>query len=138
MKSLFCYDGGMKQLSDADIQKMADAPFAPDTRAVNRSVRRQLRLGQLIPPPAPPVPRVARLDLHRRTEEQAWAAINALATSGVRRAVIITGASGILKIKFQQWVTASTLADRIVSCTPINNGSFDVQFRRPRRPLAPV
>lgn len=120
----------MKQLTDEDILAMADRDFVPDTRAVNRAVRRQLRLGQLVPEPIE-IPEFYRLDLHHRTQEQAWQMINALGDSGVRDAVIITGASGILKIKFQQWATDSTLAQKITSWRPINNGSFAVRFRRP-------
>ena len=121
----------MKQLTDEDILAMADRDFVPDTRAVNRAVRRQLRLGQLVPVPVE-IPEFYRLDLHHRTQEQAWQMINALGDSGVRDAVIITGASGILKIKFQQWATDSTLAPKITSWRPINNGSFAVRFRRRR------
>lgn len=122
--------GHMKQLTDTDIRQMGDGEFIPDTRSVNRSVRRHLRLGQLIPTPPAAAPRFARLDLHHNTQEQAWQKINQLADSGVRDAQIITGASGILKIKFQQWVTASTLADKIISWAPVNNGSFVVKFKR--------
>lgn len=122
--------GRMKQLTDHDIEQMGNTEFTPDTRSVNRSVRANLRLGQLIPTETAPTPRFARLDLHHNTEEQAWARINELADRGVRDAQIITGASGILKIKFQQWATASTLADKIISWAPVNNGSFVVKFRR--------
>ena len=55
-----------------------------------------------------------------------------LATSGVRDATIITGASGILKIKFQQWARDSILAPYIVSWHALNNGSFAVKFRKRR------
>lgn len=120
----------MKRLTDADIEKMANAEFIPDTRAVNRAVRGELKLGHLIPTPDQPAPRHAVLDLHNHTEQQAWDAISALAASGTRDATIITGASGILKIKFQQWARDSILAPRIISVTPINNGSFAVKFRR--------
>lgn len=120
----------MKQLSDQDIIKMVATDFVPDNRAVNKSVRAELHLGQLIPPPAPAVAKHARLDLHQYTEQQAWDAIMELVNSGTRHAIIITGASGILKIKFQQWVRESILSPYIISCHPINNGSFDVRFRR--------
>ncbi len=43
--------GHMKQLTDTDIRQMGDGEFIPDTRSVNRSVRRHLRLEQLIPTP---------------------------------------------------------------------------------------
>lgn len=122
--------GAMKQLSNSDIERMLDDDFTPDERAVRKSVRANLRLGQLIPAPQMPAPTHATLDLHNRTEEQAWAEIMALAQSGARRATIITGASGILKIKFQQWARDSILAPYIYSVTPINNGSFAVQFKK--------
>lgn len=120
----------MKQLTDADIAQMAATEFTPDTRATNRAVRAQLHLGQLIPPEPAPVPKCARLDLHQLTEQQAWTAIMGLVTSGARRAVIITGASGILHEKFPVWATESILAPHIRSWAPINNGSFSVTFHR--------
>lgn len=120
----------MKRLSDADIEQMAGAEFAPDLRSVNKSVRAQLRLRRLIGEENVPVPEHAVIDLHQHTEEQAWNKIMNLATSGVRTAVIITGASGILKIKFQQWAHDSILAPYILSWKPVNNGSFAVRFRR--------
>ncbi|MBD5401067.1 Smr/MutS family protein [bacterium] len=119
----------MKQLTDADIEQMACGEFRPDMRAVNKSVRANLRLGQLIPPPTAPVPKCTRLDLHTLTEEQAWNAIMDVVTSGARRAIIITGASGILKIKFQQWVRESVLSSYILSWKPLNNGSFEIFIR---------
>lgn len=64
------------------------------------------------------------------TEEQAWHAIMDLATSGVRRAQIITGASGILHKKFPVWARESILTPYIMEFSPINNGSFDVRFYR--------
>jgi hypothetical protein len=70
------------------------------------------------------------LDLHQLTEEQAWEQIMTLAQSGTRTANIITGASGILKIKFQQWAKDSILTPYIISFSPINNGSFHVKFKR--------
>lgn len=120
----------MKRLSDADIEQMAGAEFAPDLRSVNKSVRAQLRLRRLVGEEDTPVPEHAVIDLHQHTEEQAWNKIINLVTSGVRTAVIITGASGILKIKFQQWARDSILAPYILSWEPVNNGSFAVRFRR--------
>ena len=120
----------MKQLTDEDIAKMADGEFSPDTRAVNREVRAGLRLSRLVPPAPAPVPEHAVLDLHQRTEEQAWAAIMSLATSGARTATIITGASGILRQKFPQWVAESILSPYVLESRPVNNGSFYVRFRR--------
>lgn len=120
----------MKQLTDLDIEKMADGAFVPDFKRVNRDVRAHLRLGRLIPPDAVPVPRCVRLDLHQKTEQQAWDSIMSLATSGVRDAVIITGASGILHQKFPEWARESLLTPYILSWSPINNGSFAVKFKK--------
>ncbi len=53
-----------------------------------------------------------------------------VAQSGARTATIITGASGILKIKFQQWARDSLLTPYIIQWEPINNGSFSVKFRK--------
>ncbi|MBO7559672.1 MAG: hypothetical protein J6T27_00760, partial [Alphaproteobacteria bacterium] len=61
---------------------------------------------------------------------QSWGEIMELAISGAKTATIITGASGVLKIKFQEWVRESLLSPYIVSCTPLNNGSFAVKFRK--------
>ena len=122
--------GAMKQLSDVDIERMADGQFNPDERAVRKSVRGNLGLGQLIPPMPEPTPTHAVLDLHNKTVEQAWAEIMTLAQSGTHRATIITGASGILKIKFPQWATDSILSPYIYSFAPVNNGSFTVQFTK--------
>lgn len=124
------YNWNMKKLSDDEILKMADGNFVPDARAVNKSVRAKLRLGTLIPDAPTDVPKYARLDLHQMTEDQAWNAIMELATSGVRRAQIITGASGILHQKFPQWARESILSPYIMEFSPINNGSFDVRFCR--------
>jgi len=120
----------MKRLSETDIEKMAAGEFRPDFRTVNRAVRADLRLGTLIPPPPAPMPKCAHLDLHQHTEQQAWDEIMTLARSGVRDAVIITGASGILHKKFPVWATESILAPYIISWTPINNGSFSVKFKK--------
>lgn len=120
----------MKQLTAQDIEHMASGGFHPDFKSVNKSVRAHLKLGTLIPPEPTPVPRRARLDLHTLTEEQAWDAIMSLATSGVRDAVIITGASGILHKKFPAWATESLLSPHIISWSPINNGSFAVKFKK--------
>lgn len=119
----------MKHLTDDDIQNMADAKFTPDINDGRRTVR-QLHLSQRIPQPPETIPHHITLDLHQRTEQEAWDAIMDIATSGVRRATIITGASGILKIKFQQWARDSVLSPYIISATPINNGSFDVRFHK--------
>ncbi len=119
----------MRKLTDNDIEQMANRQFTPDARAVCRDVRANLKLGQLIPPDPGPLPKRAVLDLHQKTVEQAWTEIMQLATSGVRDATIITGASGKLKPLFQSWVRDSVLAPYIISANTINNGSFDVKFR---------
>jgi len=117
----------MRELTDKDIADMIGAEFTPDT-ATHRAVRAELHLSTRIPKPVN-VPEHATLDLHMHTIEQAWNEIMNLAVSGTKTATIITGASGILKIKFQQWVRDSLLSPHIVSCEPLNNGSFTVKFR---------
>lgn len=119
----------MRRLSDQDIADMIGADFSPDDSVTRRRVRTELHLSTRIPAPVH-VPEHATLDLHMKTIEQSWDEIMELALSGVKDAKIITGASGILKIKFQEWVRESLLSPYIVSCTPINNGSFAVKFRR--------
>ena len=120
----------MKQLTESDIEQMIQAEFIPNTPDAQRSVRRQLHLSTRIPQIDNYIPEHAKLDLHQLTEEQAWNAIMDLAKSGVRNATIITGASGILKIKFQQWAQNSIISPYIVSWAPINNGSFAVKFKK--------
>ncbi|MCL2737645.1 MAG: Smr/MutS family protein [Alphaproteobacteria bacterium] len=82
------------------------------------------------------------LDLHGLTEEQAWNAIVGMlgateryaAANGnkinLRRIRVITGASGVLKQKLQQWATESIIAPRIVSCKLVNNGCYEVVARK--------
>lgn len=120
----------MKQLTDTDIAKMIGEDFQPDNTTTRRAVRAQLHLSTRIPhtPQTPPLH--AKLDLHEHTEEQAWSEIMKLAKSGTRTATIITGASGILKIKFQQWAQDSVLSPYIMSFSPLNNGSFSVKFKK--------
>ena len=120
----------MKQLNDSDIEHMIEGEFIPNTRDTQRSVRAQLHLSALMTNDDTYIPERASLDLHQLTEEQAWNAILELAKSGVRNAIIITGASGILKMKFQQWASDSVLSPYIVSWQPINNGSFSVKFKK--------
>ncbi len=120
----------MKKLSDADIEQMIAGEFSPNERIVRRCVNAHLRLPQNAQTKAPPPPTHATLDLHQHTIEQAWSEIMDLATSGVKHATIITGASGVLKSLFQQWASDSILAPHIVSVRALNNGSFAVQFRR--------
>ena len=120
----------MKQLTDLDIEQMIGAEHTPDDIATRRAVRAELHLSTRIPHNRQTPPPHATLDLHQLTEEQAWSAIMDLATSGTRTATRITGASGILKIKFQQWARDSLLSPYIISFTPINNGSFAVKFKK--------
>ena len=119
----------MKKLTDQDIADMIGANFTPDADATRKKVRSELHLSTRIPQPVE-IPSHATLDLHMHTIEQSWNEIMELAISGVKTATIITGASGILKIKFQEWVRDSILSPYIVSCTPLNNGSFAVKFRK--------
>ena len=120
----------MKQLTDSDIAQMIGVEFIPDDRDTKRSVRRQLHLSTRIPNTDNFIPEHAKLDLHQLTEEQAWHAIMDIAKSGIRNATIITGASGVLKIKFQQWAKDSLLSPYIISWVPVNNGSFAVRFKK--------
>ena len=120
----------MKHLTESDIEQMINTEFIPNTSDTQRSVRRQLHLSTRIPQTDNYIPEHAKLDLHQLTEEQAWNAIMDLAKSGVRNATIITGASGILKIKFQQWANNSIISPYIISWAPINNGSFAVKFKK--------
>lgn len=120
----------MKQLTDQDIAQMIGDEISHNDAHTRRMVRAELRLSKRIPTTEPHIPEYTILDLHQLTEEQAWDAIMTLATSGTRTATIITGASGILKIKFQQWATNSILTPHIVSWSPINNGSFSVRFKK--------
>ncbi|MEE1029632.1 MAG: Smr/MutS family protein [Alphaproteobacteria bacterium] len=120
----------MKHLTESDIEQMINTEFIPNISDTQRSVRRQLHLSTRIPQTDNYIPEHAKLDLHQLTEEQAWNAIMDLAKSGVRNATIITGASGILKIKFQQWAKNSIISPYIISWAPINNGSFAVKFKK--------
>ncbi|MBE6462104.1 MAG: hypothetical protein E7006_04700 [Alphaproteobacteria bacterium] len=120
----------MKQLTDKDIAEMIGDEFHGDNINTRRAVRSELHLSTRIPHTRHTPPMHATLDLHQLTEEQAWNAIMELAQSGTRTANIITGASGILKIKFQQWARDSLLSPYIISWVPINNGSFSVRFKK--------
>lgn len=120
----------MKQLTDKDIAEMIGDEFHGDNINTRRAVRSELHLSTRIPHTRQTPPMHATLDLHQLTEEQAWNAIMELAQSGTRTANIITGASGILKIKFQQWARDSLLSPYIISWVPINNGSFSVRFKK--------
>jgi DNA-nicking Smr family endonuclease len=120
----------MKQLTEHDISEMIGGEFSPDENNTRKSVRAELHLSTRIPHKTTTTPNHATLDLHQYTEEQAWAAIMTLAQSGVRDATIITGASGILRVKFQQWATDSLFSPYIISWAPLNNGSFSVKFKK--------
>jgi DNA-nicking Smr family endonuclease len=120
----------MKQLSDSDIANMVGDDFIPDDIATKKSVRVQLHLSKRIPKPDAPDPEHAIIDFHNHTEEESWKMLEQLAASKTRTATVITGASGILKTKFQQWATDSILSPNIISFHPINNGSFFVRFRK--------
>ena len=119
----------MRRLTDKDIAEMIGADFTPDDNDTRKRVRGELKLSRRIPKPTP-TPSHVTLDLHMHTIEQAWAEIMEIAQSGTKEAKIITGASGILKVKFQDWVRDSVLSPYIVSCTSLNNGSFTVRFRK--------
>lgn len=117
----------MKKLSDADIQNMITNEFVPDIQQIHRQVRQELQLSKRIPEQKIKQ-NYAKIDFHNLTEEQAWQSLLALVNSGVKTATVITGASGILKVKFQQWATDSIISPYIESITPLNNGSFSVKF----------
>ncbi|MBO4672223.1 MAG: hypothetical protein J5608_01045 [Alphaproteobacteria bacterium] len=121
----------MKQLNDKDIADMIGMEFVPNDPATRSAVRGELHLSKRIPT-ARVVPEHITIDFHEHTEEQAWNMICDAATSGAKTATVITGASGILKIKFQQWVRDSLISPYIFQCKPINNGSFDVKFKQPK------
>ena len=120
----------MKQLNDKDIADMIGDEFTTDETAVKKSVRQSLHLSTRIPKTDDIVPEHVTIDFHNHTEEEAWNMLVQIATSGTRSATVITGASGILKNKFQQWATEIILSPYIVSFAPINNGSFSVRFHK--------
>ena len=120
----------MKQLNDQDIQNMIGNDFIPDDNDTKKSVRKSLHLSTRIPKPARPTPSHITIDFHQHTEEEAWNMLVDVANSGARSATVITGASGMLKIKFQQWATQSIISPRIISFAPLNNGSFLVKFHK--------
>jgi DNA-nicking Smr family endonuclease len=120
----------MKQLTDTDIAEMIGTDFIPDDTETKKSVRRDLRLSTRIPKPEAKTPEHTVIDFHNHTEEEAWNMLAQVAASGTRSATVITGASGILKQKFQQWATESVISPRIFSVVPLNNGSFNVKFHK--------
>ena len=119
-----------RQLSDADLNKMIGADFVPDDVVTKKQVRAELKLSRLIPQPDEPAPVRARLDWHGKTEEMAWRELNELIQSGVRNAMVITGASGVLKIKFQDWITNGSIAKYIATWKPLNNGCFEIKIKK--------
>ena len=125
----------MKQLNDKDIAEMIDEDFVTDENSVQKSVRQELHLSTRIPKKEP-IPTHATIDFHEHTEEQAWNMLVQVIESGARSATVITGASGILKIKFQQWATDSVISSHILSFSPINNGSFLVKFHKKKSPCS--
>ena len=123
----------MKQLTDKDITEMIGEDFVADENSIKKSVRQSLRLSTRIPESPQPTPQHVTIDFHQHTEEEAWSMLVDVATSGVRSATVITGASGILKQKFPQWMKESIISPHIISFEPINNGSFLVKFHHKRK-----
>ena len=120
----------MKQLNDSDIADMIGDDFIPDDIATKKAVRSELRLSTRIPNTDKIIPAHTIIDFHNHTEEEAWQMLEQIAATSIRSATVITGASGILKTKFQQWAKDSILSPYIISFEPINNGSFSVKFRK--------
>lgn len=120
----------MRQLNDADIANMVGVEFIPDDNATKKSIRKDLHLSTRIPTPPAPMPEHVTIDFHNHTEQEAWDMLTQIAASSARSATVITGASGILKTKFQQWATESIISPHIISFAPLNNGSFHVKFHR--------
>ena len=122
----------MKQLSDADIANMIGEDFITDENSVKKSVRQSLRLSTRVPKPIEKTPEHITIDFHQHTEEEAWNMLIETVMSGARSATVITGASGILKQKFPQWMTESIISPHIISFTPLNNGSFKIKIHKPK------
>ena len=122
----------MKQLSDADIANMIGEDFITDENSVKKSVRQSLHLSTRVPKPIEKTPEHITIDFHQHTEEEAWNMLIEAITSGARSATVITGASGILKQKFPQWMTQSIISPYIVSFQPLNNGSFEIKIHKPK------
>ena len=120
----------MKQLNDSDIANMIGEDFRACDQETQKQVRKSLHLSTRIPKLPHSAPSHITLDFHQHTEQEAWEMLVQIANSETRSATVITGASGILKQKFQQWATESIIAPRIVFFTPLNNGSFSVKFKR--------
>lgn len=122
----------MKRLNDKDIADMIGEEFIPENVAVKNDVRKSLHLSTRIPKPEF-IPAHPVLDFHNHTEEEAWNMLANLCNQRPKSATVITGASGILKTKFQQWMKESILSPYIISYTPLNNGSFEVKFHTKKK-----
>jgi DNA-nicking Smr family endonuclease len=124
----------MKNLNDSDLTEMGNTDFIPDDKHTAREIRNRLKaqgaINILNSDIETNLYKYTTLDLHHKTEEQAWRAINELLDSGARNATIITGASGILKIKFAQWSENSIIAPRIISYKLINNGAYEIKIKK--------
>lgn len=120
----------MKQLSDFDLENMTHGKFTPNEKQINKQVRSELKLGQLIPTPVAPIPKYTKLDFHGKTQNQAWEMLEELIKSGTRKACIITGASGILKPAFVCWITNGAISKYISEYKQLNNGSFEIKIKK--------
>ena len=108
---------------------MIGTDFVPDDNETKKSVRKSLHLSTRIPEQKNDTLSHITIDFHQHTEEQAWEMFSDAIKSGSKNITVITGASGVLKIKFQQWVSESVLSQYIISCTALNNGSFRIKNR---------
>ena len=121
----------MRKLNDKDIADMIGAEFTPENDSA-KEVRKSLHLSTRIPKPEI-LPAHPIIDFHNHTEEEAWTMLTQLVDQRPKTATVITGASGILKTKFQQWMKESILSPYIISYTPLNNGSFEVKFHTKKK-----
>lgn len=118
----------MRKLNDKDIADMIGAEFTPENNSA-KEVCKSLHLSTRIPKPEI-LPAHPIIDFHNHTEEEAWTMLTQLVDQRPKTATVITGASGILKIKFQQWVKESIISPYILSCRPLNNGSYELSFHK--------
>jgi len=133
-----------RQLSDKDIEAMENSPCERNKEEGIRNKKiydRALRLQHCESSSLFLLP-YSFIDLHGHTEEQAWDAIVGMLDQieryarengnkiALRRAQVITGASGILKQKFQQWAADSIISHRILSCKLINSGCYEIVVRK--------
>jgi len=72
-----------------------------------------------------------RVDLHGLTEEQAWVAILSAFASAPAKSVIniISGRSGILLNRVQNWATHGALRHFVMTITMDNPGSYLIKTR---------